>query len=282
MNWYLNTQKFWNSVANDYSNSTMTSHQNDFELNIIKDNLNNISQLEGIVSLGCANGIRDPIFILENCEIKNLSEVTCLDISEKMIDECKENLKKYNFSKKFIVNKISDLTEFNKDLLKESIFICGVYNANYIVQSLEIYKNNIDKIGNYFTITPVIYKYDKLLERTDLSLKFNIVDYSYCSEKILNMQKLDCFYAYNIKTEKEFVSHFFDSAKLYSLLNTIFPHKIEVIKDEKYPRYLIFKIINGELNNCNYIITMLNNVLGNILTNEQVLSLQNINKLFFK
>lgn len=275
----MNTEMFWDGVAGVYSSSDMTHHKADFEMNTLFTFANTMTNIKGIASFGVADGNRDPIKI-----IKYLTDTPDIlivnDISSNMLDKTKSNLQQNGIHTNtiYVHNKIADIPDLGID--KNNVqpnFVFGVYNADYILESLELYKQNSEIIGTNFILTSLVM-HDKTIKKAD-TIEFNICDFTNHTEKIKSMAQIENFYAYSIETDKNFVSHYFSHKMLTQFLFDIFGITVwSVVGDNDNKRYIVYNVCTNK--NPNFLITMLNNVLGNIEYADHHKSLLNLKNLF--
>ena len=223
-----NTRGFWDTVATQYSTNTMTTHSADFEMDTIFQNLGN-NTYNGIASFGTADGNRDPIKIFEYLKSKNLVgkqfEFFLNDISSQMIAVAKTNMANKNldtYVSHYMDGEMCNISNIDfVTTVRNPIFCIGVYNAKYITESLELYKENKNTIGENFILTPIHFGTNVDLEEAE-SIQFNINDHFKHEDQILKMMDNAKFYAYRVKTEKNFISHFFLETPLKKVLQSAF------------------------------------------------------------
>lgn len=290
----IDTESFWDNVARVYSQKDMTSHMADFEMDIVFTFLLCVQNLLGVASFGCADGNRDPIQILnfirgqKKYNPENF-EVLLSDISGEMLNVAKQNMIANGHGElqsHYVHNSVSQLINIPSFFpSKKTTFIFGVYNALYIIESLELYRQNKAVIGSKFRLSALYLDDDlTIVEESESIMQFDIDDYSLFSEAILLLMTIPNFYAYSITTDKNFVSHFFAAESLKQILSNIFIDKKityicgENINGHDNRRYIVNIIENDGATD--YIVTMMNNVLGNIKFEEQQQSLKNLWCLF--
>lgn len=283
----VDTEKFWDGVSKMYSSSDMTHHMADFELGQVLSVVDKMN-LKGLSCFGVADGNRDPIQILDHCYKNNKelpSELFINDISSNMLKESISNLKIGGWLDKIkwvipIHNSISKINFTSNIINKKSTYIIGVYNADYLRESLLLYKENKDVIGKHFTICPLYL--DQSQESPSIykgkDITFDIDNYENYTD-ILDVMKQDSnFYAYSVLTDKNFISHYFNAKALNSLISSIYKkHNISTQKGENQSdkRYIV-NVIRSNNGTNDYVVTMLNNVFGNIKFCEHVDSLQKL------
>jgi len=280
---------FWDSVSNNYGNNNMTTHQNDFELNtlfnLIKENEFNIYQLSCI---GVADGCRDPIMILEYLKKtnKNLPQfLYTSDLSSLMINHCAKKL--LNYKIKNISYNYGELKNVHipQKQIDNIIYYIGCYDSNYIQESLEMYKGNKQILGEEFTLTPLYYNKEKQIDECT-NIVFNIETYEYYIDLIKSFLGTNNFLGYRIKTNTGFISHYYNKNLFETYLKNIFIDSDVALNINLYSnngRYIIASISKIYNNSKNiHLVTTLNNVIGNIPTNDQFTSLYRIYESFFK
>lgn len=271
----VNNNTFWDGVADLYENADMTKYESDIEINFIYDIFEKIQNIDLLICFGVADGSRDPFKILEFIRKKDLNypnNIILNDLSCKLLDKCKkrlENIKNIHYISGEMKNiKINDIINLNNI---NCWYICGVYNANYLIEALEIYKKNKKIIGTIFTITSLCFNYT--LFCGDNKISFNIDNYS---NNIINIEKLSqdkYFIGYYIMTDTGFITTYYMESGFNRLLKSIFTNNIVITKKSK-SRYILNLIKNNK--KPNGIITTLNNVIGNIQYSNQIQSLKTI------
>ena len=157
------------------------------------------------------------------------------------------------------------------------MIINGVYNADYIESSLELYDKQKDVIGSVFEITWLCWRDNKLVPNS--WLKFSINEYKKILDVINLWKSNPDFVAYSIKTDKNFVTHYYCASGLEKMFCQVYP-KDNISINSSGDRYLIVKIIMGDAKRIDTMLTTLNNVIGNILSEHQIESLTLMKKLF--
>jgi hypothetical protein len=281
-----NTESFWDSVATMYSTSDLTTHKADFEMSILFDILKSTTNLHGLASFGVADGKRDPIQLLlklKDDKKEMPQEIILNDISNEMLIEAKKNVG--TFVKvdncKYLHTPISKLSEvFSHNQGNNTGFVFGVYNAKYIMQSLRLYMENSVVIGTEFELFPLFFDGNNIGQIGTQKLSFNINNFQHYENDIAKMSLCENFYAFSIRTNKNFISHFFSAKSLKTLLAKIFVGKnVSCIEgQEDNSRYIVYII--KEKCKIDYLVTMINNVLGNIKYEEQIQSLIMLDSMF--
>lgn len=291
----VNTEQFWDSVSKVYSSNDMTNHMADFELQTSLSYIKAMN-VEGLSSFGVADGNRDPIQILKHLNDNDRqlpNELVVNDISSNMVKETANNLLLGGWTEKiksinYIHCPISQIKSINSEIKNKSPLYCiGVYNVDYIKESLELYRQNKEIIGKNFTVNALYLTFDENNNPViihGISLMFNIDHYNNALVGFNALKTDPSFYAFSVTTDNNFVSHYFNSEKLNLLLNNIFKG-LKVITekgaDANAKRYIVNIISDNDINKKpNYVVTMLNNVLGNIKSEDQIVSLQKLFDLF--
>jgi len=277
---------FWDSVSSIYSGNQMTSHYGDIELEYVFREISSLDKIDNLVCLGVADGCRDPIEILRYLLSKNKLDysmkVYCNDLSSKMVDRCRERMKEFpQLSLDCIDGPMGKLGESSWTCIdnNHTEFVLGVYNSDYIVQSLEIYKKESDLVGKKFSITFLEMDSKENLVISPESLDFYIDNYKNYLDVILNWKNSSRFIAYSINTSNGFISHYYSSEGINKILKSVFKDQ-EITTNILGDRYIV-NLIKNESNDKKTFITCLNNVLGNIPWHLQSGSLFEIKKLFY-
>lgn len=272
------TKGFWDGVSQVYSEKDLTKHDNDSELNFVLERTHDIVEL---VCLGAADGCRDPVAILEHMLKKGIvlpTKLVCNDISPKLLEVCEKRLVEFPTIpyKQFFPVPLCDLKVDATNM--NTRIIIGTYNANYIMQSLSLYNDNNEVIGTIFDLSYLTFD-DKTGEfkKSDQKLTFHIKNFEDYKDTIMSWRNVPNFYAYSVETDKDFVSHYFDLDCLTAVYKFVFDSVPVNSVTEEGDRYIVADIGSQ---NPQRIVTMLNNVLGNIQSFEQIDSLQKIKQLF--
>jgi len=283
-----NTEGFWDANASTYSMSNMTHAHEDSELIPIFETLDTMGQVYGMACIGPADGMREPISLLEHLHTKLPRELILNDISSEMLREARKNIVNTGWDKKISIittvhNPIANVENLVSSIpCRNTTFCIGVYSADNMMDALKLYSENTDRLGCNFKLRTVIYnEKDHALEQID-EFEFNICEYMSVMDKISLLRITPNFYAFGVVTDKDFVSHYFDDKMLNSVLATIFKtHTVKTIKNVNNDKRYITNILKSNTTyGNNYVVTTLNNVLGNIKLNEQLLSLEKINMFF--
>lgn len=280
---------FWNSVAHDYGKHTLTTSHHDDEISyilnkIVKSKVN----IDTLASVGCADGSRDPNIILRflvDHGLKLPLNLVINDISPVMISQCKKRIN--SFSIPSIISKAEPIELIDRSWLDSNIWkpdsvseiFIGVYNIDFIKEALELYHQESDTVGKEYSLTLTILSSNSKLEFSDKQWRFNINDYMKVIPDIIasieDRKKLGDLYGISIQTEKNFVSHYFYKDQLKYLLESRNAN-IKVTATELGARYLMFDIEFNKTKTVNTILTMINNVLGNIAFDNQVTAIDNL------
>ncbi|CAF0847344.1 unnamed protein product [Rotaria sordida] len=184
------TKQFWDTIL-DYSGSAMTYTQADFELSQVYKcvDSNQGEQIKDVISMGVADGKREPISILDHIEKQGRvlpSRVIVNDISDTLFDQAKANLVNGGWVKKIgneIIYFLGKIDDIKTELVKETkvrLGILGVYNLGYLPQALNLYQQNANIIGTKFNVYPVYLNNDKdnlILEHGE-TITFDITNLS--------------------------------------------------------------------------------------------------------
>lgn len=274
---------FWDSVASIYEESDLTQHKSDSELNYIYEKLDQIKQLNTLVCLGAADGCRDPMKLLEHLEKSGRLPHSAIlnDLSAELLKICQKRMKKYpdidaqyaSGSMEYINTKVGN-SWHNKDPVW---YICGVYNANYMAESLKLYQENKSVLGDKFEI--------KAMKFTDtisygLTVEFGIDNFEQYIDQVNSLRECDDFVAYSISTNKNFTTHYYTEAGIVKLLKSVFTGCDFESTEMKNDRYVMVMVKKGE-GSPTTLITTLNNVVGNIPDEFLFNCLNSIKKGFF-
>ena len=273
------TRIFWDKVgeANQYKSAPITSHKSDDEmdavLGVIKEN-----NFEGYVCVGCADGCRDPLQMLQYSLDNNIPlprHIRLNDISRNLLDLAgRKMIQNYsNIDTMYFPVPINQIESIKLPKDYRMYVILGVYSADYIDPSLNNYKEHMkDIIGTEFEISATTF--DNKIVKSG-SVTFNIDNYKDKMVDIYALRKSN-FLAYSIITETGFISHYFDKDMFKKLCSFVFPGKsVEV--HEGGSRYIVTHIKDPQWKSYNWLLTSLNNVVGNIPYDLQIKSLQKIN-----
>jgi hypothetical protein len=271
---------FWDSVAKFYGEHQLTNHQSDYELEFVINTVGAIGFIYNLVCLGVADGSRDPYIILKylsEMKVGLPTETHINDLSDKLLDECKKKLVEFPMEISYHAKPMKEV-EIGRKFTNPNI-ILGLYNYDYLLQSLQGYLESKDVIGDMFEVRYTTFT-DGKINHSDERVRFNIEEYVSYSEQFVAMSQKENFLAFSIKTDKQFISHYWHAPTLIKLLQNIFTGlNVKVYDSGK--RYVIGYITNpctdeGETT----LLTSLNNVIGNIPTECQYDSLVSIRNMF--
>lgn len=281
-----NQQKiFWDSVSNIYSSSDLTNHVGDHELSYVLKNYQDYA-IKNLICMGVADGCRDPITILASKN--NIPKLLVVnDFSPKLLETCtnKMLLKFPNISPCYDCGEMKDVHKRNSKL-KQSFengkIIHGVYNVDYIMESLNLYAENNSVIGKNMNIGFLYWQNNNLHQSPD-SINFDNLEINNVPENVQSFikksLKLDNFVAISVHTETGFISHYYSPDGLNKMFSYIYPNnnfKIIVTKE----RYIIVECFFGESKNTDTMVTNLNNVIGNIPYFDQIDSITAVKNFF--
>lgn len=281
---------FWDSVAKFYSEHQLTNHQSDYELEFVLNTLGTIGTVYNLVCLGVADGSRDPYIILKYLNDKGVGlpiETHLNDLSDKLLDECRKRLDEFPISATYHAKPMKEV-KIERKFTNPNI-ILGLYNSDYLLQSLQGYLESKDVIGDMFEVRYTTFANGKI-NHSEERIKFNIEDYVTYSEQFVAMSQKENFLAFSIKTDKQFISHYWHAPILIKLLQNVFTGlNVKVFDSGK--RYIIAYITNpctlaessietGTDGGETTLLTSLNNVIGNVPTECQYDSLVAIRNMF--
>jgi hypothetical protein len=278
---------FWDERSYDYSSKSLTTHNSDDELNALKAHVGKLNYMYGLACLGAADGLREPCEILkwwQGWKKPWPEEVMINDISHMMLkhscNNINDNFDMSSSSLYFIAQPIEKLN-FNPIIAKRvPLTFFGTYNYKYLIPSFQKYYENKEILGNFFSIFDVKFEKGRLEKNLKLRLNINDNNDEILKKLIEEVEMDENFYGFWLCTDLNFSSTYFNSKILYKLVQEIFAEQsVEV--EEVGNRYIV-TTIKDKQRDSNYLITSLNNVLGNILLDEQVNALKNIKKIFYK
>lgn len=293
----IQTKKFWDGITH-YSDNAMTYTQADFELSQVHKCIdsNQHEQIKDLFGMGVADGLREPISILNHLEQQGRplpSRLIINDISEPLFNEAKDNLAKGGWTNKIgddqITYFLGEIEKIDAEIAKVTkirLAIIGVYNLEYLQNALLLYKKNSHIIGKEFHVYPVYLKNEgeKLVLEHGRTIEFNIsnLDDGVIQRIHNNIDQSKKLYAQCVyTTDKHFVSHYFDSAYLGIVIRNIFTgYDVEIHRDEENQRYIVVELkCTKPIGSGITLLTTLNNVLGNIKTDAQMQALNVLKKL---
>jgi hypothetical protein len=294
------TLKFWNSVAKIYDQSELTTHNSDAEMDFVLKLLSKIPGLNRLVCLGVADGCRDPYLLLEFLKKNNKAlPATNIfnDYSPELLTKCWHRIREHFTTLEPVYLPVSilniDHTKYQTTKSKNNIII-GLYNFDYIMESLKIYQSEQKVIGNAFELTHVFFDGTNLFKKGD-SIKFCIDDSADFSHQILNPENSSMseiqstsdtqFVGCCVSTNTGFVSHYYHINGLEKVINNVFGNAMFKSIAKHGNRYILTHIVydqeisSEESYENNSLTTCLNNVIGNIPTDQQLDALLKMKQL---
>ncbi len=278
-------ESFWDSCAKIYDGAEMTN-DNPFEMSELFTHLSSISgdSIKDIVTLGGATGVRDPKMILENKFNHHFKDLYFNDLSESMVcvaEECTLSKFRGEVNCNFLPGNIIDIC--SKIPSAPRVVYLGVYNyASFISPNVELgfpvsgineYIKNQEILGHGFSITPFMAtdgkrnffldeKQSFFIEsegKIDLATKWITgfeQDYNFSGLTIVSK-----------RNERSFVSRWFVPNKVRVFLEIYFPQGKFKITSRYCGKATLF-IIEPLSGLPRGIVTILNNVVGNILPSD--------------
>lgn len=277
--------EFWNSVSAIYGEHNLTNHNSNYEMSFVNQMAQFIKS-KNLICFGVADGSRDPITILSYLSANNMtlpSTIILNDLSPNLLNVCKTNMhKKYpTIETQYLLMPMADVTSEINTKFPNTIALIGLYSADYIMPSLKGYYESKKIIGNSFEVGATVLCDNGEIHYLNKKIKFDINDYESIFPKLSEFRTTPNFLAFSIKTDKNFISHYWDTDGLLQLMSTVFSKK--KVSIEKLGDRYVMTTINGKVNSIDSdttLITCLNNVIGNIPVEYQVSSLEMINSLF--
>lgn len=300
---------FWNRQARTYEATDMTN-DNPHEIERVIERTNPGVHSE-IVTLGGAVGCRDPLMVLraKYCSKKGgfcsrgprLPRIFFNDIAQEMARKAEESFlagcKKCGVEMEFFPGHIMDVCDqVRKD--RPRMLLLGVYSDDglfssypqnrYDVCGFDEYMKHRKILGDGFWFDWLILRggslqaedYSGVFVESDwpadkLSDARNRLSEKYSSA--LESSQLIAVQVVSIHRNLEgfFISHWFNARRILSLLREVFPDEEFEIKEDTFPKGMLFAI---ERRNSvpEGIVTILNNVLGNVLPQEQISTLNRV------
>lgn len=271
---------FWDSVANIYSNNSMTKHEGDHEMMYVFETIQKYFQngISNMACFGAADGSRDPMCILEFLkENKKFlpKELIVNDISPEFIKICKEKFDLYrDINCEYHAKPIHEVKLNNK---YKSVYVNGLYNADYFMQSLSLYLENKEIIGTKFKVWPLEFNGLELKRTLNVPIEFDINNYNAYASTFEKLRSNGKFLAFSLETDKNFISHYYDAKNVELMYKSVFGEKFSSVKCIGN-RYIVL-IIKSNTSDHECLITTLNNVMGNVKYDQLLNSLENINWL---
>lgn len=306
--------EFWDRQSESYEKADMTV-DNEMEITLAISEIS-CEINEEIIVLGGAIGCRDPKMILEQifC-VKNdkgcfpgerLPAVVFNDLAPKQVKRAREDIlakchQSCGANIDFIHGPIHEVA--NQIVPNNRKLYLGVYgihgffwsdaDRNYHFCGFDEYIKNRDILGDHFWFDWLVFRNGRLkTESTGLSISADASE----NERETFKQKLLNAYAtasrmrpYNIAAIQVvsahrgqsgfFLSHWYNHEILTDVLRIVFPSReLFTIRHKIIPKGSLF-IVERRDTGVNGVITVLNNVLGNILPDEQVDTLKSIKSL---
>lgn len=289
------TKSFWDGVSHQYGDNEMTIHESDFEMNQVLNDINRNFIPDVLACFGVADGTRDPIMILKKIKKMTINSPSALlinDISDEMLNVAKNKIESsvmYDTNSKEFSMLPGPIEKLKHNSISHDglnvLYAIGVYSAKFLKDAFELYSRNANIIGTQFVVFPTYYVDGEIIKgNKHISFDINIYE-KICDETdILKWQSEYDFLAYSLFTEKNFVSHYFSASTLINLISYIFDDSdIDmVVGNGNNLRYIIIKIFNRMYMKTNVLVTMLNNVLGNVIWDNQISALCALKSLFIK
>lgn len=294
---------FWDRQAPDYDQADMT-RDNEGELDLVRALCQQFC-LEGyvaedVVTLGGAVGSRDPGVVTEVLERYSQwpSHIYFNDLSESMTEQAlKGALNSYPTKQTQITVLSGPIHEISRNIpsIPRRVII-GVYRmesfttANphygYPLTGLEEYEKNADKVGTHLLIEPVCVDGDSY---TDIDVRIvTSTDDTSDQKKHIYTRLSDCIDVKSIDAirivgrhrtcEGFFLSHWFSEIGIRKLITASFGFE-RLSSMSLMPCAKGFVLCIDPLEQPRGIVTILNNVVGNILPDEQIHTLRAIDKL---
>lgn len=270
---------FWDSVSEIYGENQMTHQKADGEMKYLLSQMNEHGKISNIISLGVADGCRDPYQMLEQQTCEN---VYINDISPKLLKVAYNRVKSAFTSTNIIPHccSMDKITDHIHDKFDNLHIYIGVYSSKYIKLALSHYYDERDIIGTQFEISYLTLdrNTNQLIKSCD-KITFDICDHNSreISDKLVSFTQDKNFIAFSIFTDKNFISHYYSFDGLKDIASIVFGDKINITSIDE--RYLVLEVEHGNLSKeadgyC--LLTSLNNVLGNVPYEYQIGCLQTI------
>ena len=291
------TLKFWNSVAKIYGQSELTTHDSDAEFDFIFKKLTEVTSVDRLICLGVADGCRDPHMLLSFLEQhgKKLPKINIFnDYSPELLKKCKEILDKQfpKLDPVYLPMSVLDIDhEKYLDMKTKNNIIIGCYNFDYLKESLYIYRQQKDVIGNNFKLNYVFFDGKDLLKKGE-TISFCIDDYACVIDKIMNHVDDSQFVGCCISTDTGFVTHYYCLQGIAKIIRHVFNNSLNITVAKCGNRYIVSHIVyyswKDDVNDItpvstqtigNSFTTCLNNVIGNIPTDQQLKALTKMKQL---
>lgn len=296
-------QAFWDRQAPDYDAADMTL-DNEGELKIVasisRDQLSKNGSIDDIVTLGGAVGSRDPKVVVDVIRESSstLSHIYFNDLSSHMTSRAVSTvLRSYTDKTSGITALPGPIHEVGESIpCRPRRVVIGVYRARALVEAyphlgyplsgIEEYIKNSSIIGTRLIVEPLDIRngvYGTPSIRLQLTADSSANDKSAVSNEIirqLEKERVDAIRVIGTHEHKEgfFISHWFTEEGIINLVRRSF-------KRERRGHLSIVPCAKGYVlcidptEKPQGMVTILNNVIGNILPDEQIKTLEVIDKL---
>lgn len=278
--------EFWNGTAAIYGDAEMTKHKSDEEMEYVLKtyDTDNFTQL---MCFGVADGSRDPCRILEHIKIRGKlfpKRMLFNDLSPELLKVCHERVET-NYMKETEESRIDYYAQPMSEIETERIgggvtALLGVYNSDYIEESLRIYSENSEILGGMYTMRALLLKEGELETGKEM-IEFNIKEYKEYMDKIRTLTTHKNFLAYSLMTDKNFVTHYYLAWSLNRMMKGIFKDadaRVEIVMPGD--RYIIVEVTDDiENEEGQTLVTSLNNVLGNIPYEHMISSVKKMKEI---
>lgn len=284
---------FWDSTASVYSNAKLTNEGGE-DLEVI---LSRSGSIDNMVCLGVATGCRDPLFLLD----KGIKPKKLLvnDLSPNLLRICLASLSSYSeLDMLSLVGPIHRTLEKSAEGIEgffgksEPLLAVGVYKKDAFYtkfngySALELYSEERTNIGDNCVVYPIFYE-GEILNTKSKGIDFKLPLSSRQIGRIAKfLQKYESsrgfggFQFNSVKNGNPFISHYYTKELLEKIFVDTFPGYQISIVDTQTRNYVVF--VGGKDSNQNTLITMINNVLGNIPLNLQKETLRSIRDRFYR
>lgn len=296
-------QAFWDRQAPDYDAADMTL-DNEGELKIVesltRDQLLKNGHIDDVVTLGGAVGSRDPkvvVDIVQGCS-SALSHIYFNDLSPKMTSRAVDTvLKPYISDKTGITTFPGPIHEVGDSIpCRPRRVVIGVYRARALIEAyphlgyslsgIEEYIKNSSIIGTRLTVEPLDIRngvYAKPVTQLQLTPDSSAKERVAVNNEIvrqLERERVDAIRIIGTHEDKDgfFISHWFTEEGIINLVRRSF-------KRDRRGHLSIVPCAKGyvlcidPIEKPQGMVTILNNVIGNILPDEQIRTLEVIDRI---
>lgn len=295
-------QIFWDRQASTYDHADMTT-DNAGELAIVQALCEDFIQqgyvAEDVVTLGGASGCRDPLVVLDALKHhQNLRRIVFNDLSEAMVQVALKRFSdlrvKNGYEVQGIHGPIHEIA--NQIPVIPRRVIIGVYRASALTEAcpsegqsysgLEGYVRNSSIIGDHLIVEAVGLRADQYEEsemRVDISSANATVHLPIALAKIGSWYSDEQFIATRVIGQHTgnpgfFISHWFVEKSIRDLVGRCFSSaRVEKMTMTKCAKGFVLCI--DPIEPPRGILTILNNVVGNVLPHEQVETLRVIDRI---